>query len=259
VDIQGFAPRACARFSKLPTAVVVNSQAGRRVHEQLGYRPRRWCLIGNGFDLAAFRPDGSAREGVRAELGLSAATPLIGLVARWDPNKDHATFLAAAARVARERPDVHFLMIGEGVTRGNAQLQGLLGEPDLGSRVHLLGLRSDMTSLTAALDIAACTSLGEGFPNVVGEAMAAGVPCVTTDVGDAAQLVEDARLVVPRRDPGALAAVWLQLLSMEPAARRELGMAGRARISRHHDLGGVIRQYQSLYQELASPARAPVS
>jgi glycosyltransferase involved in cell wall biosynthesis len=259
VDIDGFAPRTCARFSKLPTAVVVNSQAGRLVHEQLGYRPRRWCLIGNGFDVEAFRPDAGARARVRAELGISAATVLIGLVARWDPNKDHATFLAAAAQLSRERPDVHFLLVGEGVTHSNAQLQALIRDTDLSGRVHLLGMRTDMTTLTAALDIAACTSLGEGFPNVVGEAMAAGVPCVTTDVGDAAQLVGDVRLVVPRRDPGALAAVWRQLLSLEPAALRELGMAGRARISQHHDLSGVIRRYHSLYQELALPAHVAAS
>jgi glycosyltransferase involved in cell wall biosynthesis len=251
VDINRLAPRTCAHLSKLPTAVVVNSQAGQAVHQRLGYRPRRWCLIGNGFDLNAFKPDAVARSQVRAELGLSSGTKLIGIVGRWDPNKDYATFLAAAHLVSRRRDDVQFVMVGEGLVPTNEVLDQLTTRSELQGRVHLVGRRTDVNRLTAALDIAACTSVGEGFPNVVGEAMAAGVPCVTTDVGDARQLVGDAALVVPTRDPGALAATWLQLLAMDTSALQSLGLAGRARIAQHYSLSSVIKQYESLYEELS--------
>jgi glycosyltransferase involved in cell wall biosynthesis len=251
VNINGLAPRTCARLSKLPTAVVVNSQAGQEVHQRLGYRPRRWCLIGNGFDLNAFKPDAAARSQVRAELGLSSGAILIGIVGRWDPNKDYATFLAAAGQVSRRRDDVRFVMVGEGLVPTNEVLGQLITQCKLQGRVYLVGRRTDVSRLTAALDIAACTSVGEGFPNVVGEAMAAGVPCVTTDVGDARQLVGDEALVVPRRDPEALAATWLQLLEMDPSALRGRGLAGRARIAQHYDLSNVVKQYESLYEELS--------
>jgi glycosyltransferase involved in cell wall biosynthesis len=252
VGIRALAPRACARLSGLPAAVIVNSRAGQRVHEELGYRPRRWCLISNGFDLDVFKPDQLARLRVRAELGLPPETRLIGLVGRWDPNKDHATFLAAAGLLARRSRDVHFVLVGEGLTAGNAALAELLKATDVPAQLHLLGNRTDVSAVTAALDIASCTSIGEGFPNVVGEAMAAAVPCVTTDVGDAAQLVGDPQLIVPTRNPAALAEAWWQLLSMDAAALRARGAAGRARIAKYYSLGGVIAQYQSLYEELQS-------
>jgi len=251
VNINGLAPRTCARLSKLPTAVIVNSQAGQAVHQRLGYRPRRWCLIGNGFDLNAFKPDAAAYSQVRAELGLSSGKLLIGIVGRWDPNKDYATFLAGAGILARRRDDVQFVMVGEGLVPTNEVLGELITRCELRGRVHLVGRRTDVKRLTAALDIAACTSVGEGFPNVVGEAMASGVPCVTTDVGDARQLVGDAALVVPSRDPEALAATWLQLLAMDPSALHSLGLAGRARIGQHYALSSVIKQYESLYEDLS--------
>jgi glycosyltransferase involved in cell wall biosynthesis len=257
VDLRGVAPRTCARLSRLPTAVVVNSQAGQTVHRQLGYHPRRWCLIGNGFDLQVFRPDPTAGPRLRAELGLAPESVLIGIVGRWDPNKDHATFLAAAAVLARRRPDVHFVLIGEGMASANTTLHELIAECGLVERAHLLGRRSDVAWLTAALDIACCTSLGEGFPNVVGEAMAAGVPCVTTDVGDAAQLVGDPELVVPTRDPTALAQVWTRLLALDAPALRALGMSGRERIAQRYALSSVISQYESLYQELTLTVPRP--
>lgn len=259
VGIDGFAPRMCARLSRLPAAVVVNSRAGEAVHRGVGYRPRRWCLIPNGFDLGVFRPDELARVRVRAELGLPADAILIGIIGRWDPNKDHATFLAAAAVLSRQRGDVHFVLAGEGLSSGNAAVSALIGaDPQLPQRVHLLGRRADVSAVTAALDIASCTSIGEGFPNVVGEAMAAAVPCVSTDVGDAAQLVGDAQLIVPTRNPAALAAVWSRLLSMDRAALRAKGMVGRARICQHYSLSSVISQYESLYAELQLAAQRPV-
>jgi len=129
VGIAGLAPRTCARLSRPPAAVVVNSRAGQAVHRELGYRPRRWCLIRNGFDVDVFKPDELACMRVRAELGLPVNAILVGLVGRWDPNKDHATFLAAAARLAGQRSDAHFVLAGEGLTPGNPALGELADLP----------------------------------------------------------------------------------------------------------------------------------
>lgn len=248
--IKNAVPRLCARLSRLPAAIVVNSHAGQAVHRELGYRPRRWRLIGNGFDLDVFRPDDAARAALRAELGLTADTMLVGLIGRWDPHKDHATFLTAAARLPRQFSGVHFILAGEGLTSDNAALRTLISDLQLTKCVHLLGPRDDIPSVTAALDVASCTSVAEAFPNVVGEAMAAGVPCVATDVGDAATLVGDSALVVAARDPQALTAAWARLLSIDGEARRRLGMVARERIQANYSRHAVVQQYEKLYRDL---------
>ncbi len=240
--------------SSLPAAVVVNSLAGQRQHERLGYHPRRWKVIPNGFDTDRFRPDRFAGQRLRKELGLAEDTMLLALVARLDPMKDHATFLAAASQVAAARANVHFLLAGKDTER----LAPRVAELGLIDRVHLLGLRHDIDRLIPAVDIACLSSaFGEGFPNVLGEAMAAGVPCVTTDVGDARVIVDRAGLVVPPRDSRALTMAMLDLIDRGSDARRELGRAARARIEDVYSLPIIVQRYCALYSDLAVPHHAP--
>jgi glycosyltransferase involved in cell wall biosynthesis len=246
--------RACARLSRLvPARIVCCSEASRRVHAALGYAPERMVVIPNGFDLAAYRPDPAARAVVRAELGLPADAPLVGLVARWDPQKDHQMFVWAAARVGDQHPAVHYLLCGDDITPANAALAEWIGAAGLGGRCHLLGPRDDMPRLTAALDVACSASAsGEGFSNVLGEAMACGVPCAATDVGDAALIVGDTGRVVPPRDPAALAGALHELLALSPAARQALGQAARRRIEERFTLGACAARYAALYTALTA-------
>jgi glycosyltransferase involved in cell wall biosynthesis len=241
--------RLCARLSSWPDAVVVNSEAGRRVHREIGYRPRQWRLIPNGFDLEAFRPDPHARDEVRREIGVPAGALLVGLIGRFDPHKDHATFFAAAAEFAGRDPSVHFLLAGEDVVPGNTLLTGAM-TPLVKERVHLLGERRDIARLTAALDLATCTSISEGFPNVVGEAMACGVPCVGTDVGDMRAIIGDPALVVPPRDARAIAAAWARLIDLGADERARMGRALRERIAAHYSREAVVHEYTNLYSSL---------
>ncbi|MGQ0810057.1 MAG: glycosyltransferase family 4 protein [Nitrospiraceae bacterium] len=242
--------RILAWNSAAPAAVVVNSEAGRRQHQRLGYQPRRWAFIPNGFDTDRFRPDRVAAKKLRDELGLSCYTMLIALIARFDAMKDHTTFLAAAARIASERPQVHFLLAGQYTER----LIPRVAELGLRSRIHILGLRHDVDHLLAGVDLACLSSaFGEGFPNVLGEAMACGVPCIVTDVGDAGIIVGSTGLVVPPRNPDALARALLDMIDRDDAARTELGGAARTRIQARYSLPRVIEQYQNLYAEIATP------
>ena len=210
MDLQQYAAsttlvvKLLSRLSRLPDAVVVNSKAGRRWHEGLGYRPRRWEFVPNGFDTVEFRPDASARTGLRAELGLDSNAILVGLVARYDRMKGHEDFLRAAARLHEEHDKVHFVLAGRGVEAGNTALAAIASALGLDGAVHFLGERADVRRVTAALDIAVSASrFGEGFSKAIGEAMACGVPCVVTDVGDAAVLVGETGRVVPPRQPAS--------------------------------------------------------
>jgi len=239
-------------LSSRPHAIIVNSEAGKRLHSALGYRPARWAVIPNGFDLDLFRPSEGARRDVRLELGLPIHTPLIGLLARYDPMKDHATFVEAARLFATLRPDVRFLLAGRDVNGHNPELARLVAEAGLGRSLYLLGERSDVPRFAAALDVLALTSAyGEGFPNVVGEAMASGVPCAVTAVGDSAEIVGGTGRIVPPRDPVALAEAWREILHLSPDARRALGLAARTRIGELFSLSVVARRYEALYERIS--------
>lgn len=208
-------------------------------------------MIPNGFDLDAFRPDPESRLAVRRQLEIPEDSLLIGLVARFHPQKDHHNFVQAAGLLHRAMPQVHFLLCGEGITWENPVLGEWIDDAGVESWCHLLGRREDMPKLTAALDIASSSSFGESFPNVVGEAMACGVPCVVTDVGDCAILVGKTGIVVPPNDAGALASAWHQLLEMSHEERRRLGQLARQRIKNKFDLNLVVSRYEDLYKSLA--------
>ena len=242
---------ACRLASRHPDGIVVNSRAGYEAHRRIGYRPRVWYHIPNGIDTALFRPDAAARARVRRALGVPPDAPLIGFAARVDPMKDHDTFLRAAALLVRRRPAARFLLAGEG-TQPGGRLDDPVRRAGLGGGLLRLGARADMAAVTAALDVATAASrFGEGFPNVVAEALACGVPCVVTDVGDGAEIVGGAGVVVPPENPERLAAAWADLIDRGPAARRELGSAGRARIAGSYSLARAVRRYERLYASVA--------
>jgi len=212
-------------------------------------------VIPNGFDLSRFVPDQRMRHEVRAELGLTPDAPLIGMVGRYDPIKNHTGFIQAAKRIRQQVPAAHFVLVGMGVDAANPELSAALATAGLGGAVHMLGLRQDIPRLMAALDVLALPSHGEAFPNVLGEAMACGVPCVTTDVGDAAYIVGPSGQVVPVGEMEALADKVVQLLSLEPAAMEQLRQQARARISELFEIGGVVSQYERLYAGLVGGTR----
>ena len=244
---------ACARLSRwLPTRIVCCSESAREAYAQQGFAAERLTVIPNGFDTDAFRPDPAARLDVRRELGLAPDATLIGLVARYDPFKDHANFLRAAAALKGRLPDVHFLLCGDGVDPGNETLASMVAALGLQGHCHLLGLRRDVPRLQAGLDLATSSSASESFPLAVGEAMACGVPCVATDVGDSALIVGETGRVVPPHDPLALAAAWEELLALAPDARRRLGQAARLRVQERYELVGITRRYENVYETLCA-------
>jgi glycosyltransferase involved in cell wall biosynthesis len=225
-------------------------------------------MIPNGFDLKRFRPNRRFREKILSELGLDrkgrsedekkrgpgysqSDTVLIGLIARYAPIKDHPLFVKAGSLLLEKRQGVHFVLAGRDVTWENRSLA--LRIPDKWkNHFHLLGERKDVEEITAALDIASLVSYGEGFPNIICEAMACGVPCVVTDVGDSARIVGSVGRVVPYRNPEAVASAWNELIDMGEEGRRRLGLAARKRIKERFDLPDVVRDYENLYASVVT-------
>lgn len=227
---------ACARLSTRPDAVLVNSHAGRAVHETLGYHPRRFEVVENGIDTERFRPDPAARVEVRQALGLAPDTVVLAHVARRDPMKDHESYLAALDRL----PHIVGLAIG-------------LGTDSLPERPNLrrLGARTDVPRLLAASDfIVSSSAFGEGFPNVLAEGMATGAPAIATDVGDAARIVGDTGLIVKPRDSEALARAIAELTGEDANARAARRGRARARIESVYPLARAAESYAALYRDL---------
>jgi glycosyltransferase involved in cell wall biosynthesis len=251
--------RLCAHLSRKVKGILVNSYAGLKAHAQLGYDAARMLVVPNGFELTRFRPHAPSYREVRQELGLGPEACLVGMLARFDPQKDHETFLRAAQLVSKRLPEAFFLLAGNGLNHDNPDFARLLAaNPIKPERLRFLGERPDTPRLLAALDVYVSSSaFGEGFANAIGEAMACGVPCVVTDVGDSAFIVGETGLVVQPRQPQDLSRAIEEVLTWSLTGRVSRGKAARARIEQKFDINRIVAQLESFYLDLAAQAATP--
>lgn len=242
------------RLAPFQERIVFNSRLAVGQHSAIGFPRERACLIPNGFDLEELRPDSAARAAVREELGIPAEATVIGMLARYHPMKDHAVSLRAAARVRDRGIDAYFVYGGREVDQTNGTLSRLVRGLGLTDRVRLLGERHDVARLYASFDLYWMSSwargVAEGFPNVVAEAMASGVPCVATDVGDAAWIIGDTGRVVPTCDPTALGDAAADCIATGADALRRSGRRARERIARDFSLASAVDAYETLYSDV---------
>ena len=250
--------KSCAFLSRmLPRKVVFNSTSSLTLHAGFGYALQKCEVIPNGLDLEVFEPDRAARASLRAELGLAADTPLVGMFARFDSIKNHEGFVRIMREVKTRIPACHFVMSGLNIDAHNQRLNHWIAEAEVGSAVHLLGPRRDMPRLMAAIDVLAMPSWAEAFPNVVAEAMACGVPCVASDVGDARHITGGVGAIVPAGDIAAFADAVENLLLLPESKRISLGALARTRMEQHFDLRVMARRFEALYANYVSdPAPA---
>lgn len=243
--------RACALTSRwLPAKIICNSQAVLEAHVAIGYDRSRCVVIPNGFDLARFRSSATLRAQTRARWGVTAEELVVGMVARLHPQKDHATFIRAAAQVAVVLPQARFVLVGAGVDSDPA-LRGLLDELALGGKFRLEGGREDVVPVLNGLDVFCLSSQhSEGFPNVLGEAMACGCPTVSTDTGAAREIVGERRFIAPVGDAAALAACVLAVLRLPAEARQALGRTQRESVASRFAIESVWGRYREVYQSL---------
>ncbi|WP_179216366.1 glycosyltransferase family 4 protein [Achromobacter xylosoxidans] len=251
--------RACALLSgRIPKAIVCAAQKSAERHADKGYDRERMVVIANGYDLSRFAPNDEARQRARAQWGLPQDVPAIGCVARWDPLKDHANLLRAVAALVRDGRDagLRCVLIGRGMDTANAELAALIDRLGLRDRLVLAGPSDDVLAAMNGLDLHVLSSCAEGFPNVVAEAMACGVYCVVTDVGDAAYIVGDAGVVVPPEQSEALArGIETALREVASRGRARAGEAGRARVLENFDLARMVQSYVAVWRRI-SGARA---
>jgi glycosyltransferase involved in cell wall biosynthesis len=235
--------RALAKLAWFSERITYNSQLSARQHEAIGFPKSQTLLIPNGFDLEKWAPLSPEESAQKAK----STSIYIGRFGRYAAMKDYPTFLEAAARIYKDVPDAQFLLVGTGVDSANTELTSHIQRLFLTHCVHLLGEREDLPELTASLDLVVSSSaFGEGFPNVVGEAMACAVPIVATDIGDTAWVVGDTGRLVPPSDPVALAKACIETLNLPPEQRTQQGQSSRQRIQAHFSLTSVLIQFNSL-------------
>jgi glycosyltransferase involved in cell wall biosynthesis len=248
--------KLCAWSSSwLPSRIICVAEASRLVHVALGYDAERFTVIPNGFDTDPLPISAEAVASLRTELGVEAGQVLIGCVGRFNPAKDHRNFVEAAARVAKCRSDVRFLMVGAGLDKDNAVLASWLAMTGCAERFILLGERSDIPRLLAAMDVFCSSSRTEAFPLVVGEAMVMARPSVVTDVGDTALLVGDTARIVAREDPQALAQGLFDLLALSTEDRAALGCQAQIRVKREFSMKRACERTEAVYAQLVAQAK----
>lgn len=240
--------RLCALLSSwLPEAIICCANKALTVHASIGYAAAKLRVIPNGYDLTCFKPDVAAGEQVRHELGLCENELVIGKVGRFDPLKDHFNLLDALALVAEQQIHFRCLLVGKGLSPDNAVLVARIVKLGLQDRLLLLGQRTDIPAVMNALDLHVLSSLSEGFPNVLAEAMACGTPCVSTDVGDALEIIGDAQACCPAQDAQALAGLIVKLAQewqQAPSAWHCRKVVSTQRIEERFSIEAMVEAYQ---------------
>jgi glycosyltransferase involved in cell wall biosynthesis len=237
-----------ARMSRRPASIHYNSHKSREQHEFIGYESARATIIPNGFDVDVCKREEQEIRAAREQWGIPGDAFVIGMVTRDHPMKDHRTFLEAAARFARVEDNAWFLLAGRGISADNGTLAGAIAELGLESRTRLVGEQADPGTIYRALDVLALTSAwGEAFPNVLGEAMSFGIPCVATDVGDCEDIVGESGIIVPVHDPEAVSRAFFDLQSIGIEGRRQLGTIARARVLQNFSIRDVCQRFNDLH------------
>jgi len=244
--------RLCALCSYvIPKRIICVSNSARAGHIKLRYSTNKMVVIVNGYDFSVFELHPNSRIKSRVELGFGDADVVIGVVGRFDPLKDFHNFVTAASRLAAERSDVKFLMVGRGNDWENAALAGWIEEAGLTAKFKLVGQQSDVPYYLSALDIFCLSSVNEAFPNVVVEAMAMGLPCVVTRAGDAADILGDEDFVVAVKNPVALAGALLRMCNLSSIERGKIGLTNVGRVRAEYGMEKIAGKYNEIYNEIA--------
>ncbi len=244
--------KLCAMLSYwIPTRIVSCSNRGIETHKTLGYDEKKFTFIPNGYNLKQFFPSHICRNMIREELGVDNDSLLLGMVARYNSQKDHKNLLSALGQLKLNHVNFSCALIGDGMISANAELMSIINSHGLNSNIMLLGPRNDIPKIMNALDIhVLSSSSGEGFPNVLCEAMACGTVCITTDVGDAAIIVDDTGWIVVPRSPDllfqAISDAIIQL-NETPLRWKYRKNTSRDRIIENYSIDKMIDRYQKLW------------
>ena len=245
--------KLCAKLSKfVPSVIVSCADSAAEVHKNFGYDAEKFQVIYNGYDLQKFLPNNKERVSIRNDLHVDDYDVLIGMVGRYHPQKDHNNFLQAVAILKSHNVKFHCLLVGTECIENNSVLMNTICSMDIKDKVSLLGRQENICGLMNALDIHILSSAyGEGFPNVIAEAMSCGTPCVVTDVGDSSQIVGENGIVVPKCDSKLLADAIIKMIDkLSRDTDGSIGDAARNRILNNFSIENMSNEFIALYESM---------
>ena len=245
--------RLCSMLSDyIPRKIVSCSMQATQLHQQAGYISHKFVLIPNGYDMNRFKPDDDSRNAFRADLGIAHKAFVLGMVARFNVQKNHRNLIQALGELKRNGVQFTCLLVGVDIEEGNGVLREWMEDAGVVENVKLLGPRSDIPAVMNALDIHVLSSLGEAFPNVLAEAMACGTPCVTTDVGDAAVIVSNHGWIVSPQNTRALTDGLMQAydrFKSNGVEWQQRKRACRTHIMANFELKKMSEKYRQVWKE----------
>lgn len=234
----------------IPEVIVCCADKSRIIHENIGYSAEKMKVIPNGYDLQKFSPQIAEARLLRREWGISEDLPLLGMVSRFDPQKDHKNLIGSLTILKNKGLEFQCVLVGPGMDDSNQEIISMLTHNGLQECVKLIGQRSDIPAVMSALDLHVLSSSAEAFPNVIAEAMACETPCVTTDVGDAAFMVDNTGWVVEPGNPQALAEGIHKAVSAmaQTDAWTQRKAAARSHVSKKFGLDRMLKSYNDAWE-----------
>lgn len=237
--------KLCAHLSGwIPKKIICCAGSAADVHRDLGYCVKKLTTIPNGYDLNKFSINSTCKNKLRKEWQAENKV-LLGIVGRFDPLKDHKNLLMALSDIKSQHVDFTCVFVGRDMHVDNLTLIKWIADLGLNDHVVLLGQRDDIPDVMNALDVHILCSISEAFPNVLAEAMACGVPCITTDVGDAGAIVGDTGWIVSPSNPKHLASAIIDACKelKDSNLWRERRLAARTRIENQFSLEVMVASY----------------
>jgi glycosyltransferase involved in cell wall biosynthesis len=234
----------------VPTKIIYCAEKSREVQESIGFKKSKGVVVHNGYDTNSFFQDSSLDHVIRNELGISHESFLIGHVGNYHPLKDQETLIKSLRYLDEKNINFNAILVGNKLEPSNKNLVTLISDNGLTERIHLLGIRNDITTIMNGIDIFMLSSISEAFPNVLNEAMACETPCIATDVGDASLIVGDTGWIVNPQDAKALAKASIKALEekkLRYESWEQRKKACRKRILENYSLEKMINKYKDVW------------
>ncbi len=233
----------------IPRVILTVSKKAKKIYEKIGYNNKIIKFIPNGYDLSILKINKNQRIKFRKKIKIKKETPLIGKVARYDPQKDHLNLLSALSLIKSKNINFYCVLIGFNIDQKNITLMSEIKRLKLSKNVKLMGQNNNIPEVMNGLDLHILSSrYGEGFPNVVAESMACGTPCVATDIGDSKLIIGKTGWVVPPRNSFKLAKSIENALNEKDTIKWSKRCKNvRLRIKKNFSIGNMIKSYNKVW------------